>query len=194
MSIYTRTGDSGTTSLFGGERVLKCEELLDVYGSIDELNSWVGHIASISPSLDVKQFLQAIQSDLFIIGSMLAGQKEEPQGQTLEALEERVKEMEARIDLLEKELPPLRNFILPGGSHLGAQAHITRAICRRVERQTVRLATQATLEVKDENLKKIIKYLNRLSDLFFMLARFINKKSNIEEIPWKGTSKTPNSV
>lgn len=195
MSIYTRTGDTGSTSLFGGKRVLKCEELVEVYGSLDELNSWVGHIASLFPSADVKQFLQAIQSDLFTIGSTLAGWK----SGDLAGLDGRVKEMEARIDAMEEILPPIRNFILPGGAQLAAHAHIVRSICRRVERQTVALkvrkvphfakATRGKREVQDvreEDLDRIIKYLNRLSDLFFMLARFINKQENIEEIVWQG--------
>ena len=134
MSIYTRTGDTGLTSLFGGKRVLKCEELVDVYGSIDELNSWVGLIASQLTVPDVQQFLMSIQSDLFMIGSFLAGSRVD-----LDMVDGRVKEMEARIDVLEKELPKLRNFILPGGSQLGSLMHVARSICRRVERQTVAL-------------------------------------------------------
>ncbi|MEK7141589.1 MAG: cob(I)yrinic acid a,c-diamide adenosyltransferase [Patescibacteria group bacterium] len=190
MAIYTRTGDAGSTSLFGGKRVLKCEELVDVYGSIDELNSWVGHIASLFPSPDVKQFLQAIQSDLFTIGSALAGWQENTQGPALKGpkgrtLEERINEMEARIDVLEKELPPIRNFILPGGSELGAHTHIVRAICRRVERQTVALLQKQSID------PVIIKYLNRLSDLLFVLARFINKQENVEEVVWNGNHSKP---
>lgn len=176
MPIYTRTGDTGSTSLFGGKRVLKCEELVEVYGSLDELNTWVGHIASLFPSPDVKQFLQTIQSDLFTIGSTLAGWK----SGDLTGLDGRVKEMEARIDAMDETLPSIRNFILPGGSELAAHAHITRSICRRVERQTVALMQ------KQEVDKRIIKYLNRLSDLFFMLARFINKQEHVEEIVWSG--------
>lgn len=175
MAIYTRSGDTGSTSLFGGKRVLKCEELVEVYGSLDELNSWVGHIASLFPSPDVKQFLHAIQSDLFTIGSTLAGWKGD-----LTGLDDRVKEMEARIDALEEDLPPIRNFLLPGGSELAAHAHITRSICRRVERQTVALSQKQAVD------ERIVKYLNRLSDLFFMLARFINKQENVEEVVWTG--------
>lgn len=185
MSIYTRTGDTGSTSLFGGKRVLKCEELVEVYGSLDELNSWIGHIASLFPSPDVKQFLQMIQSDVFTIGSTLAGWK----SADLQALEGRVKEMEARIDAMEESLPPIRNFILPGGAELAAHTHIVRSICRRVERQTVALKVRKVREVQDvreEDLDRIIKYLNRLSDLFFMLARFINKQEHVEEVIWNG--------
>lgn len=197
MSIYTRTGDTGSTSLFGGKRVLKCEELVEVYGSLDELNSWIGHVASLFPSADVKQFLQAIQSDVFTIGSTLAGWRETLQGPALtgpkgRALNERVKEMEARIDAMEESLPPIRNFILPGGSELAAHTHITRSICRKVERQMVQLATQAsqgaqaTPAIPKKEMEKMIMFLNRLSDLFFMLARFINKQENVEEVIWNG--------
>ncbi len=180
MSIYTRSGDTGSTSLFGGKRVLKCEELVEVYGSLDELNSWVGHIASLFPSPDVKQFLQAIQSDLFTIGSTLAGWKNDH----LAGLDSRVKEMEARIDAMDESLPAIRNFVLPGGSELAAHAHITRSICRRVERQTVSLMRKYDVD------KRIVKYLNRLSDLFFMLARFINRQENVEEVVWSGIKKS----
>lgn len=155
---------------------MKCEELVEVYGSLDELNSWVGHIAALFPSPDVKQFLQAIQSDLFTIGSTMAGWK----NGDFAGLDGRVKEMEARIDAMEEGLPPIRNFVLPGGSELASHAHITRSICRRVERQTVALSQKQDMD------KCIIKYLNRLSDLFFMLARFINKKENVEEVVWSG--------
>ena len=179
MPIYTRTGDTGTTALFGGKRVLKCEELVDVYGSIDELNSWVGYVASQLATPDVQQFLETIQSDLFTIGSTLAGWKGD-----VSALEPRIKEMESRIDLMEKDLPVIRNFILPGGSPLGAYTHITRSVCRRVERQTVALLSKQHVD------PVILKYLNRLSDLFFMLARFINVKARKKEVIWQGIKKT----
>ena len=190
MPIYTRTGDTGTTALFGGKRVLKCEELVDVYGSIDELNSWVGLIASELQVLDVQTFLQTIQSDLFTLGSTLAGWKG-----NLEFVEERVKEMEARIDVMEKELPPLNNFILPGGCELGAHTHVARAICRRVERQAVALFKMPNAkpawpvgrwQMPNNDQDRVIRYLNRLSDLFFMLARFINRQAGIEEVTWSG--------
>lgn len=184
MPIYTRTGDTGSTSLFGGKRVLKCEELVDVYGSLDELNSWVGYMAAEFATADVTQFLATIQSDLFTIGSTLAGWK----GAEMAFLEDRVKEMEARIDLLEETLPPIKNFILPGGSEKAARAHITRSICRRVERQTVAFFSRqsSVVSLQQANKDIILKYLNRLSDLFFQLARFINKQENIEEVVWQG--------
>jgi cob(I)alamin adenosyltransferase len=173
MPIYTRTGDDGTTSLYGGKRVLKCEELVDVYGSIDELNSWVGLITGKIKS--EKLFLQKIQSDLFTIGSTLAGWKG-----NVTPLKERINEMEKYIDSMDKELPKRTNFILPGGSELAAQIHITRSICRRVERQTVSVSKKQDLD------PEIITYLNRFSDLLFMLARFINKQGKVRETVWTG--------
>lgn len=178
MAIYTRTGDTGTTSLFGGKRVLKCEELVDVYGSIDELNSWIGHIVSQPQAIEVQAFFKTIQADLFVIGSTFAGWKGD-----LDPLEGRVFEMEERIDVMEKGLPNVNNFILPGGTSQAAHIHVTRAICRRVERQTVALSQ------KQEVDKRIIKYLNRLSDLLFMFARFINMQAGVEETIWSGKTK-----
>lgn len=175
MPIYTKTGDAGSTSLFGGKRVLKCEELVDVYGSIDELNSWVGRVASDIQSPDVQTFLADIQSDLFTIGSHLAGWKAD-----LKALPHRVKEMEARIDAMDDSLPKLTNFILPGGTLLASDIHLARAVCRRVERQAVSLGQKQEVDAR------IFMYLNRLSDLFFMLARFINQQAGIVEVTWQG--------
>ncbi len=180
MSIYTRTGDKGETSLFGGKRVLKCAELVDAYGSIDELNSWIGLVSSqLSDDPTVHTFLNDIQRDLFTIGSSLAGWKA-----NLSTLPKQVTKMEQAIDEMEKDLPQLTNFILPGGSQLGAQVHLARAVCRRVERQTVKLMQTNPVD------KRIVTYLNRLSDLLFVLSRFINKKLNIEEIVWSGIGRT----
>jgi len=175
MPIYTRTGDTGSTSLFGGKRVLKCEELVDVYGSIDELNSWVGFIVSEIKIEHLKKLLLEIQSDLFTIGGNLAGGKTD-----LSILKTRVPKMEAEIDAMDKELPELTNFILPGGSKESAKIHIARSVCRRVERQTVALAQKKNIDVL------IIKYLNRLSDLLFTVARYINRKSKIKDVVWSG--------
>ncbi len=175
MPIYTRTGDKGETSLFGGKRVLKCNELVDVYGSIDELNSWVGMVAARLDIPDVQEFLYTIQNDLFVLGSTLAGWKTD-----IKPLSKRVDEMEARIDVMDKELPALKNFILPGGSELGAFLHIVRGVCRRVERQAVQLKQKEPVD------PLILRYLNRLSDLFFVLARFINKQSHVGEVLWSG--------
>lgn len=175
MSIYTRTGDKGTTALFGGKRVLKCNELVDVYGSIDELNSWIGLVASKLPTIEVQEFLSVVQADLFSIGSTLSGFKAD-----LSKLDSRILEMEARIDSMDAVLPTLTNFILPGGSEVGAAIHLARGVCRRVERQTV--ALNQTVKVDE----KIITYLNRLSDFLFMLARFVNMENGATEILWRG--------
>ena len=186
MPIYTRTGDSGTTALFGGKRVLKCEELVDVYGSIDELNSWIGLVKSKVKSQKSKVFLQKIQSDLFAIGSTLAGWKPSgsdlgnSKGPTLAPLEERVEEMERWIDEMEQRLPPLTTFIPPGGTDLASHTHIARAIARRVERQAVALSRKQPVD------DRILKFLNRLSDLMFMLARLINKELGIVDVAWSG--------
>lgn len=177
MPIYTRTGDKGTTALFGGKRVLKSEKLVDVYGSIDELNSWVGLVASIVTHDHLKILLSEIQSDLFVIGGYFSGGKTD-----LTVLDMRVPKMEVEIDAMEENLSPLSNFILPGGTEEAAKTHIARSVCRRVERQVVALFQSKSYTEKDSSL--IIKYLNRLSDLFFVLARFINKQSGIPDSVW----------
>lgn len=156
MPIYTRTGDTGTTSLFGGKRISKSDPRLDVYGSIDELNSWLG--------LFKDDRLTRIQRDLFAISSVLAGGTDR-----LDFIDRRVGEMEQWIDAMSKSLPPLTNFILPSG-HM----HIARSVCRRVER----------LAVKHRTDRAVITYLNRLSDLLFTLARYINKQQKVEEKIW----------
>ncbi len=191
MSIYTRTGDDGTTAIFGGKRVLKCEELVDVYGSIDELNSWMGLVATQITDEDTKNFLADIQSDLFVIGSMLAGWTAGASDNLTICAED----MEVRIDAMEKTLPALRNFILPGGTVPASYTHVARAIARRVERQIVKLReTHTTSTTPWEHLstfewKNIIQYINRLSDLLFVLARFINKDASVPELVWAGMSK-----
>lgn len=187
MPIYTRTGDTGTTSLFGGKRVLKCEELVEVYGSIDELNSWIGLIASQVTDKDTINFLQDIQSDLFMIGSIMAGWHGD-----LATLKVCAEDMETWIDTMDKQLPELTNFILPGGTMIASWVHIARAICRRVERQVVALNQNEKREVHltEAYMHFIVQYLNRLSDLFFVMARFINKKENVTEVVWKGIEKS----
>jgi cob(I)alamin adenosyltransferase len=166
MPIYTRTGEDGTTSLFGGKRVSKSDPRVDLYGSIDELNSWIGFINDSR--------LTEIQHDLFTIGSILAGWHGD-----LKTIEPRIHQMELWIDEMDKKLPELKHFILPGGSRRAAQVHITRTVCRRAER----------IAVSQHADSLIIKYLNRLSDLLFTLARFINKQGKIRETVWTGMSR-----
>jgi cob(I)alamin adenosyltransferase len=183
MRIYTKTGDKGETSLFGGKRVLKCEELVDAYGSIDELNSWVGLVVSSLKQTEKKEFLQKIQADLFTIGGSLAGWETK-----LSYLPTRVTEMEVEIDAMESTLPELKNFILPGGTEEASLVHLARSICRRVERQVV------GLKQKQEVDERIITYLNRLSDLFFVLARFINNSAGIHDVVWQGIERKDRNI
>ncbi len=182
MPIYTKTGDTGETSLFGGKRVLKCEELVDVYGSVDELNSWIGLVACYITDEDTKNFLYDIQSDLFTIGGILAGW----QG-NIDELKVCVEDMEVRIDVMDKTLPELHSFILPGGTPIASYTHLARAVARRVERQVVALKThhkEKIVHLSDEHIGKVIQYLNRLSDLLFELARFINSDAGVADVTW----------
>lgn len=173
MPIYTRTGDDGTTALFGGERVLKCHDLVDAYGSTDEVNSLIGLLKSEIKDYKIHKILTVIQKDLFVIGSNLAGWKKD-----LNYLNVRVKEIESQIDVFEKKLPKLNNFILPGGTKTASIAHLTRSAVRKLERQLVGLKKNQKVD------PTIIKYFNRLSDMFFDLARYLNLKDNQKEIIW----------
>ncbi|MFH0749960.1 MAG: cob(I)yrinic acid a,c-diamide adenosyltransferase [Candidatus Gottesmanbacteria bacterium] len=184
MSVYTRIGDDGTTALFGGKRILKCEELVDVYGSIDELNSWIGVLFATTLNAKNKKMLGVIQSDLFLIGSTLAGWRGD-----ISSLAKRILDMEQRIDEIEKVVPKLSHFIFPGGSKEAAFVHVARSLTRRVERQMVAFFSKkqhVTKQQKDDQYI-IISYLNRLSDLLFMTARDINTSVGVKEVIWKGT-------
>lgn len=167
MKIYTKTGDNGTTLLFGGRRVLKSDPQIMAYGSVDELSSFIGLlIEKVSPS--DKQFLTDIQNGLYVIMSLLSGAPENNN-----SLEQDIKKIEDRIDEIEEKLPMLNRFILPQGGGTSSLAHVTRTVCRRVERDIVFLFSQSTINSQQST---ILKYLNRLSDFFFVLARFYNKK------------------
>ncbi|HVZ58812.1 MAG TPA: cob(I)yrinic acid a,c-diamide adenosyltransferase [Patescibacteria group bacterium] len=175
MPIYTRTGDKGKTSLLGGRRVLKSDERVDTYGTVDELNSLLGVVVSTieTKHQQLAKELEGIQNDLFDIGSYLA----DPQAKPLR-LAERIKEFETRIDHMTKKMPELHNFILPGGGRVGASLHQARTVCRRAERRLVGLMQET--DIDDE----IVKYLNRLSDLLFTMARFVNHKEKKKETIW----------
>lgn len=176
MAIYTRTGDKGKTSLFNGQRVSKSDLRVDTYGTIDELNSVIGVVLSIKYKvLSIKKELIRIQNDLLDIGSALAN----PQGVALQSLEKRVKEFEKFIDQMTAKMPPLSNFILPGGGKTGSFLHLARAISRRAERKIVALNNKEKID------KNIIIYLNRLSDLLFTMARFANFKEKKKETIWR---------
>ena len=181
MKIYTKTGDKGETSLFGGERVSKNSARLEAYGTIDELNAFIGLAAAESKSDKVKSVLLDLQSKLFVVGADLATPDTEKNKKLKIARTpaEFYKEAEKQIDDFESELEELKNFILPGGTKSAAYLHVCRTIARRAERVVVALNNEVKL---GEN---IIIFLNRLSDLFFVLARYENKVSNTPDTPWK---------
>jgi cob(I)alamin adenosyltransferase len=177
MKIYTKTGDAGDTSLFGGHRVSKSDKRIAAYGTVDELNAVIGVVRASGPPPEVEAELERVQSDLFDIGAQLAspGLDRFPG-----AKEERIDALESAIDVLDRDLPPLANFILPGGSPAAAQLHVARTVCRRAERLVVGLGDSA------EATKTSIRYLNRLSDYLFMAARFTNHRAGVHEALWKG--------
>jgi cob(I)alamin adenosyltransferase len=186
MSIYTRTGDLGETSLFGGKRVLKCDDIVNLYGLIDELNSSIGLVISMLSAVSAEEFLRDIQKDLFSIGSFLAGGSQ----LNVHELMKRVGEMEVRIDTMEKKLKPLHRFILPGGTPLASYIHLSRSVTRRVERKAVYVLKECHHpEIDIIQLEKVIQYLNRLSDFLFVLARLVNKEENMVEREWVGQKK-----
>jgi len=178
MKIYTKKGDSGDTSLFGGDRVSKSHERIEAYGNVDELNSQVGLAASYNLSDKGTKYLRKIQEQLFTLGADLATP---PSSETrIDRIGENdIQFLEDAIDELEEHLDPLKKFILPGGSQPGATLHVARTVCRRAERATV--ACQQVDNISDECLK----YLNRLSDFLFVIARYENKQAGIREEKWQ---------
>lgn len=178
MKIYTKTGDTGLTSLIGGTRVPKHHLRVECYGTIDELNSYIGLIRSYEINNELKDELLEIQYLLFAIGALLAADPEKSKMKLYSIASEDVKFLEKAIDRMDHELKPLKNFILPGGSTVVSQVHVARCICRRAERTVVHLA--ASSEVSGN----IVIYLNRLSDYLFVLARKIAKDSNTQEVVW----------
>ncbi len=178
MKLYTRTGDDGTTGLIGGTRVGKDDLRLDAYGTVDELNALLGLAAAGS---ELTPSIERVQADLFCIGSHLAAPAGATENVTLPALPEAGR-LEPEIDEAEKELEPLTNFILPGGSDNAARLHVARCVCRRAERACVALARHdAVAGVPDE----VLTYLNRLSDWLFVMARLANKRAGVADVPWK---------
>lgn len=179
MKIYTKTGDSGTTALFGGARVPKHHIRIESYGTLDELNSALGLLRSGGVPGDLDGFLMGVQQDLFVLGSHLAAEPGKEHGYLPELEVGAVDRIEQEIDALEAELPALKNFILPGGHSLAAQAHVCRCICRRAERLVCHLAELETTP------PEIVRYLNRLSDYFFVLARTLNSRMGIGDVEWR---------
>lgn len=180
MKIYTKTGDAGKTSLLGGRKVSKGDLRLESYGSVDELNSFVGLLSDFQNDIGTKEILKEIQDRLFTIGSELACDPEKNIKMPVPDLHESdVELLEKEMDRMNDELPPLRQFILPGGSPAISFAHVARTVCRRAERNCIRLN-----DAEENVAPLIIKYLNRLSDYFFMLARYTGHKNNIPDLAW----------
>lgn len=175
MKIYTRTGDKGETSLFGGNRIAKDDPRIEAYGTVDELNSLIGMARAGWPSSPIDAELNRVQSDLFEIGAYLAA----PGSERFHSVNvRRIEDLEKAIDSMEAKLQPLTTFIVPGGSMAAAQLHLTRTVCRRAERRIVALG-DATAEAQTT-----IAYLNRLSDYLFVAARLANLRHGIADTPW----------
>ena len=181
MKIYTRTGDGGETGLFGGGRVSKDHVRVEAYGVVDELNAGLGLCVEAVADQEIRNWLSWIQNDLFSLGSSLSAPRGED-GRVRPELPplpvERLEEMETWIDLATEEAPELRSFILPGGTRGAASLHLARTICRRAERAVVRLNRDG------ESDPLVIKYLNRLSDLLFALARLENVRKGVSDVVW----------
>lgn len=182
MKIYTRKGDKGKTSLIGGTKVSKHHPRIEAYGSVDELNSHIGLIRDQEACKPYGELLKQVQSHLFTIGSLLAADPERSRMKLGAIQEQDILLLEREMDRMENTLQPLQNFILPGGHAASSYCHIARCVCRRAERRVTELSGASPVE------EIIIKYLNRLSDYLFVLARKVLHDAGGEETPWKGSS------
>lgn len=184
MKIYTRTGDDGGTALFGGARVSKASRRVDTYGTVDELNSAIGLARSLGVPSVIDAELATIQVELFDLGAELATVPEKRDKLTLPTIEaEDTKRLEDAIDALEVGLAPLTTFVLPGGSQGASALHVARTVARRAERGLVALASEEP--VRDE----LVRYVNRLSDLLFTMARSANAAAGVADVPWNGRAR-----
>ncbi len=177
MKIYTKTGDAGETSLFDNTRVSKADARVDAYGEVDELNACLGAARAAGVGDDVSAALELIQKDLFALGARLADPSARIAARVAKAAitEADVERLEKIIDRLETEVPPLRRFILPGGALAGSLLHLARTVCRRAERRVIALGVSEAI---------LIVYLNRLSDLLFVMARAVNHRAKAPETEW----------
>ena len=177
MKIYTKTGDAGETSLFDNTRVSKADARIDAYGEVDELNACLGAARAAGVDDDVAAVLESIQKDLFALGARLADPTARIAPRVVKAAiaEADVERLEAAIDRLETEVPPLRRFILPGGALAGSLLHLARTVCRRAERRVIALGAGEPI---------LVVYLNRLSDLLFVMARAVNHRAEAPETEW----------
>lgn len=178
MKVYTKTGDLGETSLFGGTRVKKNHLRLESYGSLDELNSHIGLLADSLDDNSICVFLRKIQARIFDLGAELANEKKSKASKVPTIKEQYITELEVAIDQMQTVLPPMKYFILPGGHITSSYAHIARTVCRRCERLIISLSETSEID------PMVLKYINRLSDYLFVLARYVLKTSGKAEIPW----------
>lgn len=179
MKIYTKQGDTGQTSLIGGTRVPKHHIRIEAYGTTDELNSYLGLLGEYAEMKDFVPLIRSIQDTLFVIGSHLANDAAKSHFSPSEITEDEVSLLEKSIDQMDMELPPLKNFVLPGGCAANATAHVARCVCRRAERCVVHLHENEPVS------PTILHYLNRLSDWLFTVARYVSHTSGSIEIVWK---------
>ena len=183
MKIYTKTGDAGETSLFGGARVPKDALRIEAYGTVDELNSALGVVRSLKPDKEIDAIIARLQEDLFVLGADLATPLSKDSAKIPRIQLSHAEQIEKIIDSLESRLQPLTTFILPGGSPTAAHLHAARTVCRRAERLVVKLSHEQNLGPSP------LVYLNRLSDLLFVLARVANQMDGEREVPWGGGGK-----
>ncbi|HMP99190.1 MAG TPA: cob(I)yrinic acid a,c-diamide adenosyltransferase [Cyclobacteriaceae bacterium] len=179
MKIYTKTGDSGTTSLFGGTRLSKANMRIETYGTVDELNAHLGLLRDQEVNQKRQALLISIQENLFTIGAMLAAEPGNNKIKIPNITEAHIQQLESAIDEMDSQLSPMRNFVLPGGHQAVSIAHICRTVCRRAERLCVALHEAEGVH------ELVIKYLNRLSDYLFVLSRMISQELGATESPWK---------
>jgi cob(I)alamin adenosyltransferase len=178
VKIYTKTGDGGETGLFDGARVSKADPRVDAYGEVDELNAWLGLVRAQAPGEDLETMIETMQRDLFALGASLADPRKRIAERVSKAAltGEAITRLERWIDTLDATLPPLRRFVLAGGSAAGAMLHVARTVCRRAERRVVSLGDRVD--------PAAIVYLNRVSDLLFVMARAANQRAGAPEIEW----------
>ena len=178
MKVYTKTGDQGETSLFGGSRVSKGHLRIHAYGTVDELNSYIGLLSDLLPDESRKSELLRIQDRLFRLGALLATENEASKKRLPSITLEDIGFLEASIDRIEESLDPIKTFVLPGGHPTVSYCHISRCVCRRAERICVELSETNKVE------EVVIQYLNRLSDYLFVFSRHLTKILNVKETPW----------
>jgi cob(I)alamin adenosyltransferase len=181
MKIYTKTGDRGQTGLFGGARVSKAALRVEAYGDVDELNSVLGLVSAHTTDARALALLNTLQQELFALGAELASVPDKQVDVGVELLgDAEIARLESTIDALERDLPALKSFVLPGGSIEAAHLHVARTTCRRAERKLVALAEVETVR------PELLRYVNRLSDLLFVAARHANFRAKITDVPWLG--------